>query len=105
MIDKAKQTYNTIMTKFQVKKPWDTVIIFVLNVLLTIPVFIIAHQNLIDLEWKGHFDRILLFIAILVVFQFILRAMRRITLISVFLYLVALVYGNSLRRLWICQRF
>ena len=45
------RTVNNYITKtkqnFQVKKPWDNVIIFVLNVLIAIPVFIIVHQNTI----------------------------------------------------------
>ena len=70
------------------------IIIFCLNILITIPVFIIAHHNLIELDWANHVDRILLFIVILVVIQLILRAMRRITLISVILYIIFLIFGT-----------
>lgn len=70
------------------------IIIFVLNILITIPIFIIAHQNLVVLDWANHFDRILLFLVILVVIQLILRAMRRVTLISVILYLILLLFGT-----------
>jgi heme/copper-type cytochrome/quinol oxidase subunit 4 len=86
MIQKAKLLFEELSTKFQVKKPWDIVIIFVLNVLVTIPAFLIAHQNLIDLEWIWHLDRIILFVLIIVIIQLVLRAMRKITLLSVFLY-------------------
>lgn len=70
------------------------IIIFCLNILITIPVFIIAHHNLIELDWANHIDRILLFIVILVAIQLILRAMRRITLISVILYVIFLFFGT-----------
>ncbi len=70
------------------------IIIFALNILITIPIFIIAHHNLITLEWAHHTDRILLFLLILAVIQLILRAMRRITLISVILYCILLLFGT-----------
>lgn len=70
------------------------IIIFYLNILITIPLFVIAHQNLILLEWAYYVDRFLLFIIILVVIQLILRALRRVTLISVILYFIFLIYGT-----------
>ena len=94
MIQKVKLTYDQIMSKFQVNKPWDTIIIFVLNILLTIPVFLIVHQNTIDVNWFWHIDRVLIFILIVVIIQLLLRAMRKIILISIFLYLVALFVGT-----------
>lgn len=94
MIQKAKLIFEELSTKFQVKKPWDLVIIFVLNILITIPVFLIAHQNLIDLEWFWHVDRVLLFVSIIILIQLLLRAMRKITLLSVFIYLFILFVGT-----------
>ncbi|WP_396143183.1 transglutaminase [Flavobacterium sp.] len=94
MIEKTKLYYLYLKDKLTVKKPWDMVIIFVLNVLITIPIFIILHQNIIEFEWSLHIDRILFFIILLVLIQLVLRAMRRITLISIFLYLIALIYGT-----------
>lgn len=94
MIKKIKSTYNQAISKFQVGKPWDTIIIFCLNILIAIPVFIIFHQNIIDPNWYFQLDRIILAIAILVSIQLILRAMRRITLISIFLYMIALLFGT-----------
>ena len=70
------------------------IIIFILNVLITIPVFIIAHRNLITLDWAHYIDRILLFVIILIAIQLVLRAMRRITLISVILYFIFLFFGT-----------
>lgn len=70
------------------------IIIFVLNILITIPIFIIAHQNLVVLDWANHLDRILLFIFILAIIQLLLRALRRVTLISVILYFILLLFGT-----------
>ncbi|MDR6968062.1 hypothetical protein J2X31_002077 [Flavobacterium arsenatis] len=70
-------------------------IIFLLNVLIAIPVFIIIHQNIIDPEWPFQIDRILLFIALIVVIQLILRALRTIIIVCIALYLIALIYGST----------
>ncbi len=70
------------------------IIIFILNILITIPIFIIAHQNLVVLEWANHFDRIFLFIIILFIIQLLLRALRRVTLISVIIYFILLLFGT-----------
>ncbi|RKS03207.1 MULTISPECIES: transglutaminase [unclassified Flavobacterium] len=94
MIKIGNLTYQQLKEKFRIKSPWDLIIIFVLNILITIPIFIIAHNNFITLDWANHIDRILLFILILVVIQFILRALRRVTLISVILYFLVLGYGS-----------
>ena len=94
MIKLRNLTYQKLKEKFRIKSPWDLIIIFVLNILITIPVFIIAHQNFIALDWANHIDRILLFLIILTVFQLLLRALRRVTLISVILYLIMLLYGT-----------
>jgi Ca2+/Na+ antiporter len=94
MIKLGNLTYQQLKEKFRIKRPWDLIIIFILNILITIPVFIIAHQNLITLDWAHHIDRILLFVVILIAFQLLLRAMRRVTLISVILYLALLILGS-----------
>ena len=87
-------TYLQLREKFRIKSPWDMIIIFILNILITIPIFIIAHHNLITLDWANHVDRIVLFILILVVIQLILRVLRRVTLISVIFYLFFLLIGT-----------
>jgi hypothetical protein len=38
-----------------------------MNILIAIPLFIIAHQNLIELNWIFNLDRILLFLLMIVV--------------------------------------
>jgi Ca2+/Na+ antiporter len=94
MVKSTIQSIQKLKQKLQVRKPWDNVIIFALNVLIAIPVFIIFHQNLIDPNWYFQLDRILLFIAILVVIQLVLRLMRTVIIICIGLYLLALVYGS-----------
>ncbi len=94
MIKLRNLTYQKLKEKFRIKSPWDLIIIFVLNILITIPIFIIAHHNLISLDWTYHIDRIILFILILVIIQFLLRALRRVTLISVILYFIMLIFGS-----------
>ena len=94
MINKIKTFYRYLSIKFKINKPWDSIIIFVLTILITIPVFIIVHQNIVDLDWPLQIDRILLFILITLAIQFVLKAMRRITLLSIFLYLMALLFGS-----------
>jgi len=86
--------FQKIRDKLRIKKPWDNVIIFVLNILIAIPVFIIIHQNIIDPNWYFQIDRILLFIVIVVVIQLILRLLRTVIIFCIFLYLIALAYGS-----------
>lgn len=80
--------------KLSLPKPWDTVVIFVLNILITIPVFLIAHQNLIDFEWPLHLDRILIGIFIIIGIQLLLRLVKTIIILIIFIYLLALLYGT-----------
>lgn len=94
MIKIGNLSYQELAAKFRVKSPWDMIIIFILNILITIPIFIIAHHNLITLNWAIHIDRILLFLIILVLIQLILRALRRVTILSVILYLFLLLLGT-----------
>jgi heme/copper-type cytochrome/quinol oxidase subunit 4 len=94
MIKLGNLTYQELKEKFRIKSPWDMIIIFVLSILLTIPVFIIAHQNFITLDWAHYVDRIVLFLVILIAFQLLLRALRRVTLISVIIYFIILGFGT-----------
>lgn len=94
MIRIGNLTYQQLKEKFRIKSPWDTIIIFILTILITIPIFIIAHQNIVTLDWPMHFDRIVLFLLILITILLLLRAFRRVTLISVIVYSILLVYGS-----------
>ena len=94
MINLKNLTLQNIKQKLQVKKPWDDIIIFVFNILISIPAFIIAHQNLIELNWILNLDRILLFLSILVITQLILRLLRTIIIICIIFYILILFYGT-----------
>jgi len=94
MIKLGKFNLKEIKSKLQVKKPWDSVIIFLLNILIAVPVFIIIHQNLIDPEWPFQIDRILLFLGIIILIQLILRLLRTIIIICLALYVIVLIYGS-----------
>lgn len=86
--------FKEIKAKLQVKKPWDSVIILLLNILIAIPVFIIIHQKLIDPQWPFQLDRILLFLGILIAIQLILRLLRTIIIVCIVLYLLVLIFGS-----------
>ena len=83
-----------IKDNLQVKKPWDNVIIFALNILIAIPVFIIIHHNTIDFGLYFQVDRVVLFILILAAIQLILRLLKTVIIICIALYLIALFYGT-----------
>lgn len=91
---KSKEKLKTFYQKLTLKKPWDGVVIFLLNILIAIPIFIIIHQNIVDPEWFFHFDRILIFIVLIVAIQLLLRLMRKVIIICIALYLVALLWGT-----------
>jgi hypothetical protein len=96
MIQKKEINFQGIKHRFQVKKPWDDVIIFVLNVLIAVPLFIILHQNLINPNWFLNIDRVVIFIVMVVVIQLILRLLRTIIILCIFVYLLALIYGSTI---------
>jgi hypothetical protein len=95
MINSKKISFQNIKQKLQVKKPWDDVIIFVLNILIAVPVFLIAHQNLIELNWFFNIDRILLFLLIIITIQLILRLLRTVIIVCIILYILVLFYGTA----------
>lgn len=89
-----KEKIKLFSQKLTLKKPWDNIVIFLLNILIAIPIFIIIHQNIIDPEWPFHIDRVLIFIGLLTLIQLLLRLMRKIIIISIVLYLFFLFYGT-----------
>ena len=96
MIQETRKKLQILRNRFQLPKPWNNIVIFLLNILISIPVFIIIHQNIIDPEWPFQIDRILLFILLLVLIQLILRALRTIMIICMGLYLLVLLYGTTI---------
>lgn len=91
---KYKEKVKLFYQKLTLKKPWDNIVIFLLNILIAIPVFIIIHQNVIDLEWDFNLDRILIFIALIVIIQLVLRLLRKVIIICISLYVVVLLWGT-----------
>ncbi|MFD2907770.1 transglutaminase [Flavobacterium ardleyense] len=80
--------------KLSLPKPWDIIVIFILNILITIPLFLIAHQNLIDLDWILHLDRVIIFIVLIVLIQLLLRLVKTIIILIIFLYVIILLFGT-----------
>ncbi|PJJ07968.1 hypothetical protein CLU83_1194 [Flavobacterium sp. 1] len=94
MIQLNKENFYLVRSKFQLKKPWDRFVIFFLSILITIPSFIVFHQNLIDPGWYFNLDRILLFIFVFAVVFCFLYALRTIMIICLSLYILVLIYGS-----------
>jgi hypothetical protein len=94
MIKIPKIDFPQLKSKLQVKSPWDRVIIMVLSLLITIPVFIILHQNLIDLKWPFNLDRIFIFLFVFAAIFFLLMLLRTIIIICIALYILVLFYGS-----------
>lgn len=94
MIKIPKINFPQLKSRLQVKSPWDRIIIMVLSVLVTIPIFIILHQNLIDLNWPLNLDRIFIFLVVLAAIFFVLMLLRTIILICIAVYLLVLFYGT-----------
>jgi hypothetical protein len=95
MVNIKNISFKNSLQKLRVKKPWDDVIIFVLNILISIPLFIISHQNLIELNWFFNIDRIILFLLIIVGIQMVLRVLRTFIIICTFFYVLVLFYGTA----------
>src|SRR5690606_13711743 len=82
-----------LLSKIRVPKPWDTIAITLISLLILIPVFIILHQNLVDPEWPLHLDRVLLFVAITILVTFLLKAIKKFLFMIVIIYCIILLYG------------
>lgn len=87
-------TTTELKEKLSLPKPWDNFVIFILNILIAIPIFLIARQNFIDLDWPIHLDRIVLFIVIVAGIQLLLQLVKTILILIIFMYLVVLFIGT-----------
>ncbi len=94
MMKFPKIDFPQLKSKLQVKSPWDRIIIMLLSLLITIPVFIILHQNLIDLKWAFNLDRVFIFIFVFAAIFFFLMLLRTIIILCIALYLLVLFYGS-----------
>lgn len=94
MVKGSKEFISKYKAKYSLPSPWDTIVIFLLNILLTIPTFIIINQNLIDSNLSIPIDRILIFIVILILFQLLLKSLKTIIVICIFGYFIILLFGT-----------
>ncbi len=94
MTNPKRQQLKSIISKLTLPKPWDTIIILTLNVLILVPVFIILHQNLVDPEWPFHLDRILLFLTIIVLVQLLFQLIKKFLFVVLIVYLLFLAWGT-----------
>ena len=94
MTQPKKIDFQKIKMQLQVKKPWDHIIIFFLNLLIAFPIFIILHQNIINPNWPFNIDRIFLFLVLLAVIHFVLLSLRTIIIVCLAIYFLILFYGT-----------
>ncbi|WP_347053474.1 transglutaminase [Flavobacterium olei] len=94
MMKFPKIDFPQLKSKLQVKSPWDRIIIMLLSLLIAIPIFIILHQNLIDLEWPFNLDRIIIFILLFAAIFFLLMYLRTIIILCIAVYILVLIYGS-----------
>lgn len=94
MIIKQKINLEILKTKFQLSKPWDSAVIFLLSILVSIPSFIVVHQNLVDLNWFFGVDRIVIFVALLTVFYLFFKKLQFILIFCVALVLFFLIFNS-----------
>ncbi len=93
-MEESKIKIVRFLRKISIPKPWDTIVILILTLLILVPVFIILHQNLIDPEWPFHLDRILLFVAITTLVTYVLHYIKRFLFFVIILYAFSLFYGT-----------
>ena len=87
-------SFTKLKEKLSLPKPWDSIVIFLLNILIAIPTFLIVHHNIIEFNWPINLDRIFIFTGILILIQLILRTLKTIIVICIFFYIITLIYGT-----------
>ena len=88
------KTFINKIVHYSFPKPWDSIVLFVLNVLVIIPLFIILHQNLIDPNWPLHIDRVLLFVSLVVILQVLLSFVKKVIIWILLFFLLFLIKGT-----------
>lgn len=78
---------------YQIPRPWDFIILLIINLLIVLPLFLIIHQNLVDLNWPLNLDRIIIFLGLITSIQFLFLKIRKFVIISTLIYLITLFYG------------
>ena len=80
--------------KLSLPKPWDSIVILLLNILVTIPTFIIVNQNIINPNFTFPIDRIIIFVVLLVCYQILFTSLKTIIVICIAIYLIILLIGT-----------
>lgn len=70
------------------------ILIGIFSIVLALPVFIIAHKKLPDPDWSFSFDRILLFIGIVILLLMVLKLFRAIVIIGFIVAFAWLGWGT-----------
>ena len=52
----------------KIPSPLDIIVVFILNILISIPLFLFLHQNIQDLNWKYNLDRVIIFLLLIIIF-------------------------------------
>ena len=94
MIQKAIYYIKKVI-QYQIPKPWDFIILLIINILIVLPLFLIIHHNLVDFEWALNIDRILIFLGLVTFIQFIFLKIRKFVILSAIIYLIVLLYGTQ----------
>lgn len=94
MLDKITHIKQRFFSYLEIPSPWNQIVIFVLNVLLVIPLFVVVHQNIIELDWPWNLDRVLLAILLIALIQWLLFLIRKVLVIGVIIYFFILLWGT-----------
>lgn len=94
--NQIKKIFRYIKEK-QVPEPWGKLLLFICNIVIVLPLFIILHHQLIDLQWEMHLDRILLFLLMLIIVQWLLHFIKKIILIVCIFIFIGLLKGTIFR--------
>lgn len=65
-----------------------------LSFFAAIPVFIVLHKILPDLDWKFHMDRILLFVVTIIIIERMFQSVRILLIIIFLVSYACLIYGT-----------
>ncbi|WP_372473351.1 transglutaminase [Capnocytophaga sp. ARDL2] len=92
LITKIKQIFS-----YTLPKPWSSVLILLFSILVIIPLFIIIHQNIHDIDWAYNLDRITIFILLVFVLYWLLSKVKRIVIWGILLMLLYFMKGTFFR--------
>ena len=94
MMTLDKTLFGKFHNRFEIPYPWDLILILFISLLITLPVFLIAHQNIVNLNLVWHLDRIFLFLFVQALVFFVFFKFRKVILLSGLIYLIVLFFGT-----------